>query len=77
MRIKERGMKKLIALLMVFFGSFLMAADKLMPNGIDPEVHKINTTWGVILFFMWPVLIIVSYKFVEWTLKKTGIEPDL
>jgi len=70
-------MRKLIALLMVFFGSFLMASDKLMPNGIDPEVHKINTTWGVILFFMWPILIIVSYKFVEWTLKKSGIEPDL
>jgi len=77
MRIKERGMRKLIALLMVFFGSLLMASDKLMPNGIDPEVHKINTTWGVILFFMWPILIIVSYKFVEWTLKKTGVEPDL
>ena len=70
-------MRKLIALLMVFFGSLLMASDKLMPNGIDPEVHKINTTWGVILFFMWPILIIVSYKFVEWTLKKSGIEPDL
>jgi hypothetical protein len=70
-------MRKLIALLMVFFGSLLMASDKLMPNGIDPEVHKINTTWGVILFFMWPILIIVSYKFVEWTLKKTGVEPDL
>jgi len=77
MRIKERGMKKLIALIMVFFGSLLMASDKLLPNGINPEVHKIDTTWGVILFFMWPILIIVSYKFVEWTLKKTGIEPDL
>jgi len=70
-------MKKLIALIMVFFGSLLMASDKLLPNGINPEVHKIDTTWGVILFFMWPILIIVSYKFVEWTLKKTGIEPDL
>ena len=70
-------MRKLIALLMVFFGSFLMAADKLMPNGIDPEVHKINTTWGVILFFMWPILIIVGYKFVEFTLKKSGLEKDL
>jgi hypothetical protein len=70
-------MKKLIALLMVFFGSFLMAADKLMPNGIDPEVHKIDTTWGVILFFMWPILIIVGYKFVEFTLKKSGLEKDL
>jgi hypothetical protein len=70
-------MRKLIALLMVFFGSLLMASDKLMPNGINPEAHKIDTTWGVILFFMWPILIIVSYKFVEWTLKKTGIEPDL
>jgi len=77
MHIKERGMKKFIALILMFLGSFLFAADKLMPNGIDPEVHKINTTWGVILFFMWPILIIVSYKFVEWTLKKTGIEPDL
>ena len=70
-------MRKLIVLLMVFFGSFLMAADKLMPNGIDPEVHKINTTWGVILFFMWPVLIIVGYKFAEFTLKKSGLEEDL
>ena len=70
-------MRKLIALLIVFFGSFLMAADKFMPNGIDPEVHKINTTWGVILFFMWPVLIIVGYKFVEFTLKKSGLEEDL
>ena len=70
-------MKKLIALLMVFFGSFLFAAEKLMPNGIEPEVHKINTTWGVILFFMWPILIIVSYKFVEFTLKKSGLEKDL
>jgi len=48
-----------------------------MPNGIEPEVHKINTTWGVILFFMWPILIIVSYKFVEFTLKKSGLEKDL
>jgi hypothetical protein len=63
-------MRKLIALIMVFFGSLLMASDKLMPNGIDPEVHKINTTWGVVLFFIWPILIIVSYKFVEFTLKK-------
>ncbi len=70
-------MKKLITLLMVFFGSLLMASDKLMPNGIDPEVHKIDTTWGVILFFMWPILIIVSYKFVEFTLKKSGLEKDL
>ena len=70
-------MRKFIALIMVFFGSFLMAAEQLMPNGINPEVHKVNTTWGVILFFMWPILIIVAYKFVEFTLKKTGIETDL
>jgi len=70
-------MKKFITLILVFFSSFLMAADKLMPNGINPEVHKIDTTWGVILFFMWPILIIVSYKFVEFTLKKTGVETDL
>ncbi len=77
MRIKERGMKKLIVLLMIFFSNFLFAAEKLMPNGINPEAHKINTTWGVILFFMWPILIIVSYKFVEWTLRKSGVEPDV
>jgi hypothetical protein len=70
-------MKKLIALLMVFFSSFLFAAEKLMPNGIAPEVHKIDTTWGLIVFFMWPILIIVSYKFVEFTLKKSGLEKDL
>ncbi len=70
-------MKKLIALIMVFFGTFLFAGEQLMPNGINPEVHKINTTWGVILFFMWPVLIIIAYKFVEFTLKKSGLEKDL
>ena len=70
-------MKKLITLLMIFLGNFLFASEKLMPNGINPEVHKVDTTWGVILFFMWPVLIIVGYKFVEFTLKKSGIEPDL
>jgi hypothetical protein len=70
-------MRKLIALLMVFFSGLLMAADKFMPNGINPEVHKIDTTWGVIVFFMWPILVIVGYKFSEWTLKKTGLEPDL
>jgi hypothetical protein len=70
-------MRKLIALLMVFFGSLLMASDKLLPNGIEPEVHKINSTWGVVLFFMWPILIIVSYKFIEFTLKKSGLEKDL
>ena len=70
-------MRKFIALLMVFLSSLLMASEKLLPNGIAPEAHKINTTWGVILFFMWPILIIVAYKFVEFTLKKTGIEPDL
>jgi hypothetical protein len=70
-------MKKLITLLMVFFSGFLFAADKLMPNGINPEVHKIDTTWGLIVFFMWPILIIVSYKFVEFTLKKSGLEKDL
>jgi len=70
-------MKKIIFLLMMFFGSFLMAAEKLMPNGISPEVHKIDSTWGVILFFMWPILIIISYKFIEYTLKKSGLEKDL
>jgi len=70
-------MRKLIALIMIFFGSFLMAADKLMPNGMTPADYKINTTWGVILFFMWPVLIIVAYKFIEFTLKKSGLEKDL
>ncbi|WP_456471011.1 hypothetical protein [Caminibacter sp.] len=70
-------MRKIIALIMVFFGSLLMASEKLLPNGIDPEVHKIDTTWGVVLFFMWPVLIIVSYKFAEYTLKKSGLEKDL
>jgi hypothetical protein len=70
-------MKKLITLLMVFFSGFLFASEKLMPNGINPEVHKIDTTWGLIVFFMWPILIIVSYKFVEYTLKKSGLEKDL
>ncbi len=70
-------MRKLIALLMVFFGSFLFANEQLMPNGINPDVHKIDTTWGVILFFIWPILIIVGYKFVEFTLKKSGLEKDL
>jgi len=70
-------MKKLILLLTLFFANFLFAAEKLMPNGINPEVHKINTTWGVILFFMWPVLIIIGYKFAEFTLKKSGLEKDL
>jgi hypothetical protein len=70
-------MKKFIALIMIFFGSLLLASDKLLPNGITPEAQKINTTWGLILFFMWPILVIVGYKFVEFTLKKTGIEPDL
>ena len=70
-------MRKLIALLMVFFGSFLFASEKLMPNGIAPEVHKVDTVWGTIVFFMWPILIIVAYKFVEFTLKKSGLEKDL
>jgi len=70
-------MRKFIALIMVFLGSLLMASEKLMPNGINPEVHKINTTWGTILFFMWPILIIIAYKFVEFTLKKSGLEKDL
>ena len=70
-------MKKLVALLMVFFGSFLFASEQLLPNGINPETQHINTTWGLILFFMWPTIIIVAYKFVEFTLKKTGIEKDL
>ena len=70
-------MKKLITLLMVFFTSFLFASEQLMPNGMNPDVHKIDTTWGLILFFMWPILIIVGYKFVEFTLKKSGLEKDL
>ena len=70
-------MRKIIAFLMVFFGSFLLASEKLLPNGITPEAQQINTTWGTILFFMWPILIIVSYKFIEYTLKKTGVENDL
>ncbi|GAB6045863.1 hypothetical protein JCM11957_14610 [Caminibacter profundus] len=70
-------MKKIIFLLMMFFGSFLMATEKLMPNGINPEVHKIDSTWGIIIFFMWPILIIISYKFIEYTLKKSGLEKDL
>ena len=70
-------MRKLIALLTIFLGSFLFASDKLLPNGINPDVHKIDTTWGVILFFMWPILIIVGYKFIEFTLKKSGLEKDL
>jgi len=70
-------MKKLITLLMIFFSGFLFAGEKLMPNGISPEVHKIDSTWGLIVFFMWPILIIVSYKFVEFTLKKSGLEKDL
>jgi hypothetical protein len=70
-------MKKFLTLITIFFGSFLFASDKLLPNGINPEAQQINTTWGVILFFMWPVLIIIGYKFVEFTLKKTGIEKDL
>ena len=71
-------MKKLLVLMMVFFGTFLFAAEtQLMPNGINPEAHKINTTWGTILFFMWPILIIIAYKFVEFTLKKSGLDKDL
>jgi hypothetical protein len=70
-------MKKFITLITVLFTSFLFASEKLLPNGINPEAQKIDTTWGTILFFMWPVLIIVGYKFVEFTLKKTGIEKDL
>ena len=70
-------MKKFLILITMFIGSFLFASDKLLPNGITPEAHKIDTTWGLILFFMWPILIIVSYKFIEFTLKKTGIEKDL
>ncbi|GAX88382.1 conserved hypothetical protein [Lebetimonas natsushimae] len=70
-------MKKFIALITVLFTSFLFASDKLLPNGINPEAQHINTTWGTILFFMWPVLIIIGYKFVEFTLKKTGLEEDL
>jgi len=77
MHIKEWKMKKFLILITMFIGSFLFASDKLLPNGITPEAHKIDTTWGLILFFMWPILIIVSYKFIEFTLKKTGIEKDL
>jgi len=70
-------MRKFLALITLFLGSFLFASEKLLPNGITPEAQHINSTWGLILFFMWPILIIVSYKFVEFTLKKTGIEKDL
>jgi len=70
-------MKKIVALLMVFFGSFLFASEKLLPNGITPEFQKIDVAWGTILFFMWPVIIIIMYKFVEFTLRKTGVEPDV
>ena len=70
-------MKKIIAFLMVFFGSFLMASEQLLPNGVSPETHHINTIWGLILFFMWPTIVIISYKFIEFTLKKTGTETDL
>jgi hypothetical protein len=54
-----------------------MASEKLLPNGINPEAQQINVAWGTILFFMWPVIIIASYKFIEYTLKKTGVETDL
>jgi hypothetical protein len=77
MHIKENNMKKIITLLMMFFGSFLSASEKLLPNGIAPDTHDINTTVGLILFFLWPAIIIVSYICVEFTLKKTGIETDL
>ena len=77
MRIKETGMKKILALLMVFFGSLLSASEQLLPNGISPEAQHINVTWGLILFFMWPIIIIITYKFIEFTLKKTGVENDL
>jgi hypothetical protein len=70
-------MKKFLAIITLFLGSFLFASEKLLPNGITPEAQNINTTWGLILFFMWPILIIVCYKFVEFTLKKTGVETDL
>jgi hypothetical protein len=70
-------MRKFLALITLFLGSFLFASEKLLPNGINPEAQNINTTWGLILFFMWPILIIVAYKFVEFTLKKTGVEEDL
>ena len=70
-------MKKFLALITLFLGSFLFASEKLLPNGITPEAQHINTTWGMILFIMWPILIIVSYKFIEFTLKKTGIETEV
>ncbi|ACM92155.1 hypothetical protein NAMH_0091 [Nautilia profundicola AmH] len=70
-------MRKFLALITLFLGSFLFASEKLLPNGITPEAQHINSTWGLILFFMWPILIIVAYKFVEFTLKKSGVEEDL
>ena len=70
-------MRKFLALITLFLGSFLFASEKLLPNGITPEAQHINSTWGLILFFMWPNLIIVAYKFVEFTLKKSGVEEDL
>jgi len=70
-------MKKFLILITIFLSSFLFASEKLLPNGINPEAQQINTTWGVILFFMWPVLIIIAYKFIEFTLKKSGLEEDL
>jgi len=70
-------MKRILALFMIFATTMLVAGEKLLPNGISPEAQKINTTWGLILFFMWPILIICSYKFIEWTLKKTGVETNL
>ena len=70
-------MKKFLTFITLFLGSFLFASEQLLPNGITPEAQNINTTWGLILFFMWPILILIAYKFVEFTLKKTGVEEDL
>lgn len=70
-------MKRILILITLFIGNFLFATEKLLPNGIAPEAQKINTTWGLILFIMWPILIIASYKFIEFALKKTKIEEDL
>ena len=70
-------MKKLIVFLTLFFGSFLMASEKLLPNGISPEAQHINVAVGTMLFFAWPAIIIIGYLIIEWTLIKTGVEKDL
>lgn len=65
-------MKKLFLLLSLFVMSFASETAKLLPNRIDPHTEHINTTWGLILFFIWPILIFGAYKFIEFTLRKTG-----